>query len=1204
MKTIIAYLLSLLLLLAARYLHGQDTGQSVASAGIVGAPSNFALTNADPLGIAREYISAHLDEWGLTPQDVDGMTVNDMYTDKTSGITRVYFLQRHRDIPVYNAILNVSITKEGSVFFAGNRFVSDLAGKVNTTEPALSASQAVVKLAAHLGLPAEELRLKKQTAESQFVFEKGDIAKEDITVMLSYQPFDGKALLAWDILFSPVGKPDKWSTRVDAVTGNVLNEFNWTVYCFENKSRFGGGDNDCYEQRDFTPSDFNPAMTGEQYNVWPAPIESPNHGPRTMVADPSDPIASPFGWHDVNGQPGPEYTITLGNNVRAYQDRDNLGHSSYDEPDGGANLHFDFPYEPSWDPEQYVDASVVNLFYWVNYMHDFAYRFGFDEVAGNFQVNNYGKGGAGNDFMFAVAQAGANQGFADNPQYSHGNEGSTGTIFMMESKRVPKYLTVNEPAVVSGMYKTSGLDAGWGAGAYVTDIPVSGEVVLVNDGIEDASTSDACEEIINVSELAGKIALIDRGTCEYGLKALQAQNAGAIGVIICNYNDEYLGLLHPGEYGADVHIPVVLIYAKSNQIIRPYIGNGLKVALVNPGQDGPVAYDYSFDNGFIAHEYGHGISWRLAGGPNAACFDNHEQMDEGWSDYFALVTTVQPGDTGAKGRGIGSYELDQPISSAGVRRYPYSTDMNINPLTYADISNSQTRHDLGEVWASVLWDLYWALVDKYGWSADLYNESSGNYKAIRLAFDGLKNLPCSPGFVDGRNAILAADSSLYGAENTCLLWEVFARRGLGYSAKQGSPFNAGDQKAAFDVLPVCANKILIEKSVTDFIQPGDDIEVTIKVGNFKPETATDIVVTDEIPAGTSFKPNSSSLPANIQGNTVSFNLGNMSFKQETTITYTLESAPGAWSQRKFLDDVPDENDANWLTYTIGNDASNDWIVTNEYPAHSGNFAWNSKETPEVTLQAMEINPDAFTFHVDGARPALRFYHRYQTEEILNAGIVEVKEVGTTAWKQVDNDMLRNGYPCFIHLQTFGLPNLKGFSGNSGNDYKASYIDLNKWAGKDIRIRFRFGTNALTESGNGAGWLIDDIEFMDLLAYNGEVCVTSAQGDLECATAPEEGTIVDSRAEPLDASEHSIKFPVKIYPNPAGDVINISLPRGYKQDVSVDFLALDGRLLFTKSLNNSGDGDLSINTGDVPAGLYLVKVSSAEGRYVGKVAIQK
>jgi PKD repeat protein len=75
---------------------------------------------------------------------------------------------------------------------------------------------------------------------------------------------------------------------------------------------------------------------------------------------------------------------------------------------------------------------------------------------------------------------------------------------------------------------------------------------------------------------------------------------------------------------------------------------------------------------------------------------------------------------------------------------------------------------------------------------------------MQLVIDGLKLQPCSPGFVDGRDAILRADSILYGGANRCLIWEVFARRGLGYSADQGSSANRSDQVEAFDIPPTCA----------------------------------------------------------------------------------------------------------------------------------------------------------------------------------------------------------------------------------------------------------------------------------------------------------------------------------------------------------------------------------------------------------------
>ena len=81
--------------------------------------------------------------------------------------------------------------------------------------------------------------------------------------------------------------------------------------------------------------------------------------------------------------------------------------------------------------------------------------------------------------------------------------------------------------------------------------------------------------------------------------------------------------------------------------------------------------DSDLDNGVIAHEYGHGISNRLTGGPaNVTCLQNAEQMGEGWSDWFALVLTPEAGDTATTPRGVGNYVSFQPetASASGRRR--------------------------------------------------------------------------------------------------------------------------------------------------------------------------------------------------------------------------------------------------------------------------------------------------------------------------------------------------------------------------------------------------------------------------------------------------------------------------------------------------------------------------------------------------------
>jgi hypothetical protein len=128
---------------------------------------------------------------------------------------------------------------------------------------------------------------------------------------------------------------------------------------------------------------------GSSYSVFALPVESPIHGSRQLLSEPSNDSASPYGWHDINGVDGPEYTITRGNNVWAREDVDGLGGNGY-SPDGTSELNFDFELNFDQQPIGYQDASLTNLFYINNMMHDIWYQYGFDEQSGNFQENNYG----------------------------------------------------------------------------------------------------------------------------------------------------------------------------------------------------------------------------------------------------------------------------------------------------------------------------------------------------------------------------------------------------------------------------------------------------------------------------------------------------------------------------------------------------------------------------------------------------------------------------------------------------------------------------------------------------------------------------------------------------------------------------------------------------------------------------------------------
>lgn len=203
--------------------------------------------------------------------------------------------------------------------------------------------------------------------------------------------------------------------------------------------------------------------------------------------------------------------------------------------------------------------------------------------------------------------------------------------------------------------------------------------------------------------------------------------------------------------------------------------------LSTPRRDGDL------EDGIIIHEYAHGISNRLTGGPqNSNCLGGGEAggMGEGWGDFFATVIRQRATYVATQPFPMGAYSANNP---GGIRRYPYSTDFKIDPETYGFINggNYTGVHAKGEVWCGILWQAYWNLVHAQGWSPDLSNGEGGNNQILQDVIDGMKLQPCNPNFVDARNAILLADTVNYGGVNVCNLWRGFAIRGLGVNAVGG-----------------------------------------------------------------------------------------------------------------------------------------------------------------------------------------------------------------------------------------------------------------------------------------------------------------------------------------------------------------------------------------------------------------------------------
>ena len=88
--------------------------------------------------------------------------------------------------------------------------------------------------------------------------------------------------------------------------------------------------------------------------------------------------------------------------------------------------------------------------------------------------------------------------------------------------------------------------------------------------------------------------------------------------------------------------------------------------------------------------------------------------------------------------------------------------------------------------ANILHNVYAALVDAYGWSPNARTDptgSEGNVVWLHLFVDALALQPCNPMFPHARAAWIQADENRYGGAHTCLLWKVFASRGLGVGAQ-------------------------------------------------------------------------------------------------------------------------------------------------------------------------------------------------------------------------------------------------------------------------------------------------------------------------------------------------------------------------------------------------------------------------------------
>jgi hypothetical protein len=618
-----------------------------------------------------QLVQQHAASIGLSQVDIQNSMVSNSYIIPSSNIRMVYLQQTYQGIPVYNR-MQVLAFKDGALASnAGERFQSpELKSKQAGASPKIYAPNAVqTSLAALKVRDAANIRVPvAPVINGKANFGSMNFSLENVTAELVWYPIEatGELKLVWQVFMAPKSDEDYWLARIDASTGSFIDKQSLTVKCNfdgekhsaqqhqQHKNQNAG--NHLLNTNSLQSTGTGPSVvTTASYRVIPQPAESPIHpgGAATLVTDPwtkSPGNATTLGWH----YDGTTYFAqTRGNNVHAYEDRAGTNAIGITEASTTAEPSLTFNFVPNLTLEPTVRTpspnqqfNTTNLFYWNNLMHDLSYLYGFTETARNFQANNQGRGGSGNDYVLAEAQDG---GGTNNANFSTPADGGKGRMQM-----------------------------------YLWTAPT-------------------------------------------------------------------------------------------------------------PDRDGDV------DNGIIAHEYAHGISNRFTGN-GSTCLGNAEQMGEGWSDYFGLMithdwSTAVAGDGFSKPRGIGTYALNQPITGLGIRQYRYSTDMAVNPLTYGNLASVVAPHGVGTIWCTALWDMTWEIIQLAGINPNIFNPAAGggNAIALKLVSEGMRLQPCSPGFIDGRNAILKADTLFYGAQYSCAIIKAFARRGMGIGASQGSSNSRTDQ---------------------------------------------------------------------------------------------------------------------------------------------------------------------------------------------------------------------------------------------------------------------------------------------------------------------------------------------------------------------------------------------------------------------------
>lgn len=752
-----------------------------------------------------------------------------------SGGSVIQMGQRAYGLPLFQA--RASLTLD-----AHNRLVSvasQLSPKLPDAQPAplvLTPEAALARLYnAHTGLQLSAADVAPGARPDQFVIEQASALEASARPV--YFPADGELIPAYHaelLLRDRSGENHAYGALIDA--------------------RAGSGDAPPLWEADLTASE---AFT---YRVWAdaqAPY-TPADGP--LIDSSPYPGATPdrkrpaFAApvlvtieglnHNPQGRPDPwlpaDATESRGNNVTAYTDRDAYvsawglprrdGFTSGDvRADTTSPRTFDYSYDHALAPEAneaQLKASVTQVFYVNNWLHDFWYDSGFDEAAGNAQEDNYGRGGRDGDPMRAEAQDSAQAGATNNANMSVLSDGSSPRMQMYVWGGLPVRELVTEPALT---FEDELGAAGYGPQSF----DISGELVLVDDGstavaqdsgATQGSVTDACQRLPALSD---RIAVVERGGCTFVVKIQNVERAGARAMLILDNAPGHIAVSPSVSDPPEVSIPILALSYEDGQKVKALLqgANEAPPRAARFYRGSEIMRDGTIDNTVVAHEWGHYMHHRLVSCASVSCAG----MSEGWGDFLALMMVVREGDNfDQQVFPLSQYAtggLSQYSAYFGTRRAPYSTDLNKNPFTFKHVREASELptgmplaptsaemnevHNVGEIWASMLFEAY-ANVIKAGQAAGRpFAESQRRMADYVVA--GMKAAPVEPTFTQQRDAILSAVATMAEDDPSRVgdveaIAQGFAKRGLGAGAVSPpvSSTTLNEAVESFELQPMAA----------------------------------------------------------------------------------------------------------------------------------------------------------------------------------------------------------------------------------------------------------------------------------------------------------------------------------------------------------------------------------------------------------------